>query len=275
VSGELEGRVAIVTGGAAGIGGGITRRFAEAGAVVVANDVDEASLARTVDEVVQAGGTAVAVPGDIRDPDVVTHLVAVPGEQQDSSGKIDVLVNNVGDYRPNGRFVRTTEDDWRTLYELNLEHVLRCTHQVVPIMVDQGGGSIVNVTTVEVHRGIPANAVYSGLKAAVWAFSRSLAVELGRQKVRVNCIAPDMADTLQTPAEVMLGDRDPALVGAWIPLGRFGQPADYADVALFLASDQSRFVTGTTIPVDGGTLAAGGWYGRAGGRGWTVLPDAP
>lgn len=274
MSGELDGRVAIVTGGAAGIGGGITRRFAEAGAVVVANDIDEASLARTVDEVVQAGGTAVAVPGDIRDPDTVAHLVAVAGEQQ-ASGRIDVLVNNVGDYRPNGRFVRTTEDDWRTLYELNLEHVLRCTHQVVPIMVDQGGGSIVNVTTVEVHRGIPANAVYSGLKAAVWAFSRSLAVELGRQKVRVNCIAPDMADTLQTPAEVMLGDRDPALVGAWIPLGRFGQPADYADVALFLASDQSRFVTGTTIPVDGGTLAAGGWYGRAGGRGWTVLPDAP
>jgi NAD(P)-dependent dehydrogenase (short-subunit alcohol dehydrogenase family) len=272
-SGLLEGRVAVVTGGALGIGGGVSRAFADAGATVVVNDIDTRALGVLVDELEAAGRHVVPAPGDITDPDTVEALVATA--LASGGGRLDVLVNNVGDYRPNGRFLRTDEDRWQRLYEVNLLHVLRCTHAVAPTMVEQGGGSIVNVTTVEVHRGIPANALYSGYKAAVWAFSRSLAVELGGGGVRVNCLAPDMADTPQTPAEVMLGGRDESLVGAWIPLGRFGQPADYADVALFLASDQSRFVTGATIPVDGGTLAASGWYGRADGRGWTVLPDQP
>ena len=90
-----------------------------------------------------------------------------------------------------------------------------------------------------------------------------------------NAIAPDLADTLQTPADMMLRGRDPALLRSWVPLGRFGQPDDYAQVALFLASDMARFVTGHVIPVDGGTTAASGWYLRADGRGWTNLPDVP
>jgi NAD(P)-dependent dehydrogenase (short-subunit alcohol dehydrogenase family) len=269
----LAGRVALVTGGADGIGGGITEAFADAGAAVVVNDVDPEALDRRVAGLVARGREALAVPGDITDPAVVERAVAVATER--GGGAVDVLVNNVGDFRPNGRFVRTDEAAWQRLYELNVLHVLRCTHAVLPGMVGRGAGSIVNLTTVEVHRGIPANAVYSAFKAAVWAFSRSVAVEVGRHGVRVNCVAPDMADTGQTPAEVMLGGRDPGLVRSWIPLGRFGQPADYADVALFLASDASRFVTGASIPVDGGTLAASGWYGRADGRGWTVLPDQP
>ena len=138
-----------------------------------------------------------------------------------------------------------------------------------------GSGSIVNVSTVEAFRGIPANAVYSAFNAAINAFTRSLAVELGRDGVRVNAIAPDLADTLQTPAEAMLAGRDPAMVRHWVPLGRFGQPDDYGEVVLFLASDQSRFVTGHVIPVDGGTTAASGWYLRHDGRGWTNLPDSP
>lgn len=272
-TGVLDGQVAIVTGGAAGIGGGVTRRFVAEGATVVVNDIDEERLEALAAEVEVAGTRLFAVAGDIRDDTTVERLVTVAAAQGD--GRVDILVNNVGDYRPNGRFVRTTERDWQSLYAVNFEHVLRCTHRVAPIMVDQRRGSIVNLTTVEVHRGIPANAVYAGFKAAVWAFSRSLAVELGNFGVRVNCVAPDMANTPQTPAEMMLARRDPELVRCWIPLGRFGEPADYADVILFLASDQSRFVTGQTIAVDGGTLAAGGWYRRAQGRGWTVLPDSP
>jgi NAD(P)-dependent dehydrogenase (short-subunit alcohol dehydrogenase family) len=98
---------------------------------------------------------------------------------------------------------------------------------------------------------------------------------VGGLGVRVNGIAPDLADTPQTPAASMLRDRDPALIGSWVPLGRFGDVSDYAEVALFLASDASRFVTGHTIPVDGGTLAASGWYRRSSGAGWTNLPDNP
>jgi 2-hydroxycyclohexanecarboxyl-CoA dehydrogenase len=189
--------------------------------------------------------------------------------------RIDVLVNNVGDYRPNGRFLKTGPDEWNALYAINFEHVLRTTRALAPAMVERGTGSIVNVSTVEAFRGIPANAVYSAFNAAVNAFTRSLAVELGRHGVRVNAIAPDLADTLQTPVASMLRGRPPDMVRHWVPLGRFGHPDDYADVVVFLASDMARFVTGHVIPVDGGTLAAGGWYLRSDERGWTNLPDAP
>jgi 2-hydroxycyclohexanecarboxyl-CoA dehydrogenase len=271
--GLLDGAVAVVTGGAAGIGGATTRRLAAEGATVVVNDADEDLLATTVGTVGEAGGLAVPVTGDIRLSTTVTQLAETACAVAD--GRVDVLVNNVGDYRPNGVFLRTSEEDWAALHAVNLEHVLRCTRALAPAMVEQGSGSIVNVSTVEASRGIPANAVYSAYNAAVEAFTRSLAVELGGDGVRVNAIAPDLADTPQTPATTMLRGRDPGLVRSWVPLGRFGEPEDYADVILFLASDLSRFVTGTVIPVDGGTLAAAGWYRRADGRGWTNLPDQP
>jgi 2-hydroxycyclohexanecarboxyl-CoA dehydrogenase len=272
---SLAGRVAVVTGGAAGIGGGISRRLAQAGATVVVNDIDTEELAATVGEIERAGapGVAVAVAGDIREPAVVDELARIALGVD--GGRVDVLVNNVGDYRPNGRFLKTTPEQWDALYAINLEHVFRVTAALAPTMVERGTGSIVNVSTVEAFRGIPANAVYSAFNAAVNAFTRSLAVELGRDGVRVNAIAPDLADTRQTPAEAMLRGRDPEMVRHWVPLGRFGQPDDYAEVVLFLASDQSRFVTGHVIPVDGGTTAASGWYLRHDGRGWTNLPDSP
>lgn len=274
----LEGKTAVVSGGAAGIGGGITRSLAGAGAHVVVNDIDADLLAGTVQEVTEARGVVTALHGDIRDLAVVTALAdlgrSVAAEAGEGRG-IDVLVNNVGDYRPNGRFLKTAEADWQALYALNLEHVFRLTHAVAPSMVGQGSGSIVNVSTVEAFRGIPANAVYSAFNAGINAFTRSMAVELGRDGVRVNAIAPDLADTLQTPAEAMLRGRPPEMTRHWLPLGRFGRPDDYGDVVLFLASDQSRFVTGHVIPVDGGTTAASGWYLRTDERGWTNLPDHP
>ena len=265
----LAGRTAIVTGGGAGIGGGVSRRLAASGAMVVVNDID-ASFAEAVGADIEgAGGRCVVVVGDIRNPHVVAEVCAAAGD------RVDVLVNNVGDYRPYGRFVRTTEEDWTAQYAINFEHVLRCTHRVLPRMIEQGSGSIINVSTVEALRGIPGHAVYSAFNAAIVAFTRSLAVEVGRHGVRVNAIAPDVADTPQTTAESKLRGRDPGLIQSWIPLGRFGEPDDYAQVVLFLAGDQSRFVTGQTIPVDGGTISAGGWYGRADGRGWTNFPDQP
>jgi NAD(P)-dependent dehydrogenase (short-subunit alcohol dehydrogenase family) len=272
-SGLLQGRVAVVTGAGAGIGAGVGRRLAAEGATVVVNDVDEASAAATVAAIEGAGGSAVAAPGDVSDPVAVHSLARTAAGVAD--GRIDVLVNNVGDYRPNGRFLKTGPEQWDALYALNLAHVLHCTRAMAPAMVERGAGSIVNVSTVEAFRGIPANAVYSAFKAGVNAFTRSLAVELGRDGVRVNAIAPDLTDTRQTPVDSMLRGRDPALVRHWVPLGRFGRPEDCGDVVVFLASDLSRFVTGHVIPVDGGTLAAGGWYMRSDQRGWTNLPDAP
>jgi 2-hydroxycyclohexanecarboxyl-CoA dehydrogenase len=268
---RLEGRVAVVTGGAGGIGEWITRRFAACGALVVANDIDAGRLAGVAESCRGTDGRVTPIAGDIRDPETVER-VASEAENL-GAGRIDVLVNNVGDYRPYGRFLQSSEDDWQELAEINLLHVLRCTHRIAPVMVRHGGGSIVNITTVEAHRGIPGHAVYSAYKSAVLGFTRSLAVELGNHGVRVNAVAPDMADTLQTPAAMMLRGRDAADLPRWIPLGRLGHPADYADVVLFLASEDSRFVTGQSIAVDGGTLTAGGWYRSRSGRGWTVFPD--
>jgi 2-hydroxycyclohexanecarboxyl-CoA dehydrogenase len=269
----LADRTAIVTGGAGGIGGGITRMFAAAGATVICLDHDEATLAQLPTGVEPSGGSIVPVLGDVRDATSVALTIETAHDA--AGGSIHVLVNNVGDYRPPGRFVTTTEADWDAHFDINLRHVFRMTHGVLPTMLDQGGGSIVNVSTVEAYRGIPHNTVYSAFKAAVVAFTRSLAVEVGGKGVRVNAIAPDLADTAQTPAERMLGGRDPALIQSWVPLARFGHVDDYAEVVLFLATEQSRFVTGQTIAVDGGTLAASGWYRRASGKGWTNLPDNP
>jgi 2-hydroxycyclohexanecarboxyl-CoA dehydrogenase len=243
------------------------------GAMVVVNDIDPDLLAETEAELQAVGGLIRPVPGDIREQTTVESLVGAARAVAD--GRIDVLVNNVGDFRPNGMFLKSGPEDWDALYALNLGHVFACTRAIAPAMTERSSGSIVNVSTVEAFRGIPANAVYSAFNAGINAFTRSLAVELGRKGVRVNAIAPDLADTLQTPAEMMLAGRDEALVQNWVPLGRFGHPDDYGDVVVFLASDLSRFVTGHVIPVDGGTLAAGGWYLKRNGPGWTNMPDSP
>jgi NAD(P)-dependent dehydrogenase (short-subunit alcohol dehydrogenase family) len=270
----LQDKTAAITGGGGGMGGGISRLFAAAGARVVVNDIDGDLLAATRRDIQQQGGSVTIVHGDITDAATVTALRDAALEV--GAGRVDVLVNNVGDYRPgHGLFLRTDEEGWRAQYAITLEHVFRCMYAFVPIMQAQGSGSIVNNATVEALRGIPYNAVYSAFNAGVVAFTKSMAVELGRDGIRVNCIAPDMADTLQTPADAMLRGRDPELIKSWIPLGRFGQADDYAKAVLFLASDMASYVTGHCIPVDGGTIAASGWYGRYKKKGWTNLPDSP
>jgi len=259
----LGGRTAVVTGGAAGIGGGITRRLVANGATVIVNDIDDGLLAAITKEL---GDAVTPVLGDIRERAIVAAVA-------EAAAEADILVNNVGDYRPAARFLNSDEDQWDAMYAINLEHVFRLTQALLPGMFDRGRGSVVNVSTVEAIRGYPGGPVYSAFNAGVIAFTKSMAVELGRDGIRVNCIAPDMADTLQTPADAMLRGRDPELIKSWIPLGRFGIAEDYANVVLFLASDMSSYVTGHCIPVDGGTIAASGWYGRYQKKGFTNLPD--
>jgi NAD(P)-dependent dehydrogenase (short-subunit alcohol dehydrogenase family) len=271
-SARFAGQVAVVTGGALGIGGGISRRLAAAGAHVVLADIDTDAAAATCDEITATDGSCSVVVGDIRDREVVALVTETALAVADS--RVDILVNNVGDFRPAAKtFLHSTEEQWQTLYELNLLHVLRMCHALLPAMVSRRRGAIVNNATVEAFRGIPYAAAYAAFNAGVVAFTRSLAVDVAQHGIRVNAIAPDLADTPQTPAELMLRGRDPDLIRTWIPVGRFGQPDDYAAVVEFLASDDARFVTGQTLPVDGGTLAASGWYARAGRKGWTNMPN--
>ena len=173
-------------------------------------------------------------------------------------GRVDVLVNNVGDYRPLVPFHRSTPDSWQQMYDVNLRHVFAVTRAFVPSMIDAHRGSIVTVHSVEGMRGYPKDPVYGAMKAAAAHFTTCLAVDLGRHGIRVNGIGTDLAQTPQVDYLTGYEDVDD-LWASWAPVGRVGWPEDQARVALFLASDQSAFVTGHNIPVDGGTKAGGGW----------------
>jgi NAD(P)-dependent dehydrogenase (short-subunit alcohol dehydrogenase family) len=270
VSALLDGKIAIVTGGGAGIGRGIVERFAAEGAAIVFAEVD-ADRARAVQASV--GDRVVGVVCDVRDVGVAEALVTAA---RDNFGGVDILVNNVGHYGGARKaFHEQTDAEWDDLYRVNLAHVLACTRAVLPVLLEQGrGGSIVNVSTIEAFRAIPTRAVYSAFKSAITGLTRSLAVEYARDRVRVNAIAPDVTETEQVPYSRWVGPEDEHLIPTWVPLGRFGQPGDVAGAALFLASELAAFVTGTTVHVDGGTLASSGWFPTEEG-GWTNRPRRP
>jgi NAD(P)-dependent dehydrogenase (short-subunit alcohol dehydrogenase family) len=265
----LAGRVAVVTGAAAGIGAGIARALAYHGARLVLVDSDAAALRVTTADITALCGDPApdAVVADVTDPATAARVLAAA----DARAGADILVNNVGDYRPAGPFLDSAEDGWQRMYALNLAHVLRMTHTLLPGMVARRRGAILNVSSVEGLRGIPGNAVYGAMKAAVVSFTASLAAEVGQYGVRVNCLAPDLTDTPQTPMWDSTDQRYADHVGKWVPVGRFGHPTDHGDAAVFLVSEQSAFVTGATLRVDGGTLAAPGWFRRDGSR-FTNLP---
>jgi 3-oxoacyl-[acyl-carrier protein] reductase len=251
----LTDRVAIVTGAARGIGRATAALFARVGARVAVCDRLGPELADSVKALEAGGAEVVSVELDVRDAAAVDAFV---GAAADRFGRVDVLVNNAGgtfvspflDVSPKGEAMLVAENFGQA------SHFIRAT---VPFM--PAGGSIVNITSIEAHQAAPGFAVYAAMKAALESLTRSLALELGPRGIRVNCIAPDAL-----PSEGERGARDEMLALAldfeptmMPPLGRFGTPEDGAGSALFLASDLSRFVTGTTLHLDGGNRAAGGW----------------
>ena len=272
----LEGRTVVITGGGAGIGAAGALLLARHGAHVFVVDVDAARADATAGRVRQAGNVATAVAADVRDPDDVER---VRRTVVDTAGTVDVLVNNVGEWiRRVGDFVDGGPDHWDELHGLNFRHILLVTRGFLPAMIAAGRGSVINVSSVEGLRGYPEDPVYAAYKAAAVHFTRSLAVQVGRYGVRVNGIGPDVTESLQVPYSSWIPADQQHLWPRWVPVGRMGVPDDQARVLLFLASDLSSFVTGHTIPTDGGTLAAGGWYRTAsprGGRSWTNRPLDP
>ncbi|OBF64895.1 oxidoreductase [Mycobacterium sp. 852002-51971_SCH5477799-a] len=271
----LTDRVAVVTGGAGGIGAATARLFAEHGADVVIADID-ADLARaTATAITESGGSASAVIADVRDPGQVARLARTV---LDECGRVDVLVNNAGHWlRHPGNFVDTCPQLWDELYRINLHHVFLVTQAFLPAMAERHTGAIVNVSSIEGIRGYPEDPVYAAFKSAVNAFTRSLAVQVGNDGVRVNAVAPDVTESLQVPYSQWLSADEQMQWPQWVPVGRMGLPEDQARVILFLASDLSGFVTGHIIPTDGGTGAAGGWFRstRRADRQWTNRPLSP
>jgi NAD(P)-dependent dehydrogenase (short-subunit alcohol dehydrogenase family) len=271
---NLRGRVALVTGGGAGIGRAIVEAYAALGASVVVAEIDATRLEDVgrwlATHGKENGVDHWATRADVREDGQVAAVVA--GIEQRFGG-LDVLVNNVGDFLLNIKpFEQTAPEEWDALYSINLRHVFAVTRATIPLLRRaQRGASIINVSTIEAFRGIPCCAVYSAFKSAITGFTKSLALELGPAGIRVNAIAPETTETEQVKPSLFIQPQYREHIPRWIPLGRFGLPSDVAGCAVFLATDLSAWVTGTTLHVDGGALAAGGFYRTPQGQ-WTNVP---
>ena len=252
----LEGKVAIVTGGGDGIGGAISRLFAQHGALVEIAEKDPERGERAKADIESAGGKVRVHTVDVTDSAVAAPLVDAVVS---THGRVDILINNVGDYRPLVRFQESTPDTWEDMYSINLRHIFAMTRAAITPMISQRNGTIVNLHSVEGMRGYPGEPIYAAMKAAAAHFTTSLAVTMGRYGIRVNGIGPDLTQTPQVDYLTRAEGYD-HLWPSWAPVGRLGWPEDQARVALFLASDLSSYVTGHNIPVDGGTKAGGGWF---------------
>ncbi|UFS64723.1 SDR family oxidoreductase [Paracoccus denitrificans] len=243
---RLQGKTALVTGGASGFGRGIAETFAREGARVAVLDIDgEAAKA------VASGIGGFAVTCDVSRGDQVRAAVA---QARDAFGSLDIVVNNAGWTTPNGPLLDTDEAAFRKIYDINVLSIFHMTHAVLPHWRERGQGVMINVSSTAGIRPRPGLSWYNSSKGAVNTLTRSLAAELAPEGVRVNAIAPVMGETGML--ERFMGCEDTpenrARFLATIPLGRLSQPRDIANAALYLASDEADFITGVILEVDGG-----------------------
>ena len=281
----VAGRVAVLIGGAGGLGLACATELGRAGMRVAIGDIDEPRLASSAAALAAEGIDVHAGALDCRDIDALTAFYATVA---DTFGQIDVVVNVVG-----GTFLQPFEQSnprgWEALTRANFTWVLASMQLAIPHLRAAGGGSIINMGSIEGNRAAPGFSVYAGLKAGLENVGRSIAIELAPDRIRVNTLAPDYVPTegLAGTIPERVADPDPAgddrgldpaavrdlAHRISIPMGRLGEPSDVAGCALFLASDLSRFVTGTTLHPDGGAWASAGWFNwpEAGFR--NTVPD--
>lgn len=246
----LTDKVAVVTGGGAGIGRGIAGGFAAFGASVVIWELDPDRAAQAAEEL-NALGLATDVRQSAQVDDALARTIA-------EVGHVDVLVNNAG-ATFSSPILETSENGFDALYRANLKHVILCTQRVARSMVEAGtSGSIISITSIEGVRAAPGFAAYAAAKAGVINFTKTAALELAPHGIRVNALAPDITLTEGLASIAPPGAEE--RFGLTIPMGRPGHVDELAGPAIFLASDLSSYVTGQTIHVDGGTHAASGWY---------------
>ncbi len=253
---SLKDQVVIITGAGQGIGLGIAQAFARAGSAVVINDVNAETAQAAAQSIVAAGGRAVAAPADISDRAQVTAMCDAAVA---AFGKLTTLVNNAGwfAFTP---FLEQTPDAWQRTLDVDLSGIFHCTQVAVPHMIAAGGGSVVNITSVHATATIPGTVAYAAAKTGVVGMTRTLALELGKHNIRVNCVSPGAisTDALKKYFDSLPPDRreqEQTHMLGFQALPFFGTPEDVAELVLFVCSDRARYMTGTELVIDGGVLA--------------------
>lgn len=253
---RLADKVAVVTGGSSGIGRSISLLFAKEGARVAIVARDSSKASDVLREITKQGGNAVFVKADVCDEEQTKAMV---NQVVEKYGKIHILVNDAG-RGLNKPIAEITEEEWEAVMDVNVKGVFFCTKHVLPKLIETGSGSIVNISSVAALFAVPNMAAYSTSKGALISMTRSVALDYAKYHIRANCICPTSISTplFQKNAgefAAMKGITKEQLLENWDrahPLGRLGQPEDVANAALFLASDESAFITGVSLLVDGG-----------------------
>jgi 3-oxoacyl-[acyl-carrier protein] reductase len=246
--GAIENKIAIVTGGGGGIGGAIARRFAREGAKLAVADIDAATANAAATELAAQGAEAMAMLADVTQKQSVNEMVKAVLTRW---GRIDILVNVAGgaDRKP---VIEMTADDWDHIVEMNLKSVFLCSQAVLPTMLNQKHGKIVNISSIYGFTGNATRSSYAAAKAGVAAFTKSLALEVVGDGINVNAVAPGRVETERVRSHY--SDEAWAAAVAQIPTGRAGTPEEIAAAVLFLVVDENKYITGQTIHVNGAWL---------------------
>lgn len=248
---RLSGKVAIVTGGGSGFGEGIAKRFAAEGASVVIGDLNLAAAEKVAGEINKAGQKALPVAADVSQN---VQMKALVEKAVEAFGGLDIMVNNAGMPQRNASLLNTDEATFDKIFAVNVKSIYLSAQHAIPEMRKRGGGAFINIASTAGVRPRPGLVWYNGSKGAVITLTRAMAVELAPEQIRVNALNP-VAGLTPMLKEFMGGEETEEMKAKFvstIPIGRFSTPADIANAALYLASDEANFITGVCMEVDGG-----------------------